>query len=260
MRIAYSFIARAFATLLILASTTSILHAQYGNKGDDAPGYKTRPRTLTTTFVKTGLYVISGGGGNSVLRLSGGGLIVVDGKLPGNYPELAHIIRKIVDQPIRVLIDTNYYVNHTGLNADFLSDGSQVIAQQSVKQALQSYHPDKASISPPSFTYDKEQDLHFGLVEVRLLHFGPARTSGDTIVYFPELKAVALGDLYTADPKPDESAGGSLAGWSTTLGEVLKLDFNVAIPGNGPTVTKSDVEQLKSRIDAALAHQSASSR
>jgi hypothetical protein len=34
---------------------------------------------------------------------------------------------------------------------------------------------------------------------------------------------------------------------------VLKLDFNVAIPGDVPAVSKADVEQLKTRIDAPIA-------
>ncbi len=53
-----------------------------------------------------------------------------------------------------------------------------------------------------------------GGVEVQLKHFGPVRTGGDTVVYFPDLKIVALGDLFvTAAPEPDFSAGGSLVGW-----------------------------------------------
>jgi hypothetical protein len=56
------------------------------------------PKTLddvppSKEMVKTGLYVISGGGCNSVLRLSGNGLILVDGKLPGNYDDLLFHVR-----------------------------------------------------------------------------------------------------------------------------------------------------------------------
>ena len=42
---------------------------------------------LSSDLVKTGLYVLTGKGSNSVLRLSANGLILVDGKLPGSYDD-----------------------------------------------------------------------------------------------------------------------------------------------------------------------------
>jgi glyoxylase-like metal-dependent hydrolase (beta-lactamase superfamily II) len=176
----------------------------------------------------------------------------VDGKLAENYDELRQRVQKVVDQPIRVLVDTSYYVDHTGTNARFLADGTQVAAQENVKQNLLSYHPAEGNVAPPSQTYKQNQTLHFELVEMQLLHFGNARTNGDTVVYFPDLKAVAVGDIYLANPVPDYSAGGSMVGWSSVLSEILKLDFDVAIPGAGPTVSKTDLEALKSKIDALI--------
>ena len=54
---------------------------------------------LTLQLVKTGLYLINGQGSNSLLRLSANGLILVDGKLPGNYDALRARAKKISDQP-----------------------------------------------------------------------------------------------------------------------------------------------------------------
>jgi hypothetical protein len=51
--------------------------------------------TLSADLVKTGLYVISGGGGNTLMRFSASGLILVDGKLPGNYRALMSQVRKL---------------------------------------------------------------------------------------------------------------------------------------------------------------------
>src|SRR3974390_3150464 len=62
---------------------------------------------MSWQLVKTGLYLISGQGSNSVLRLSGNGLILVDGKLPGNYDALMARVNRIVKQPVRALILTN---------------------------------------------------------------------------------------------------------------------------------------------------------
>jgi hypothetical protein len=66
------------------------------------------------------------------------------------------------------------------------------------------------------------------------------------------LKVVAVGDLYSAAPNPDFSAGGSLVGWGQALAQILKLDFDVVVPGTGPVVSRTDLEALKTRIDTLV--------
>lgn len=207
---------------------------------------------LTSNYVKTGLFTISGDGGNTVLRLSGNGLILVNGNFERNFDELLLRVRKIVDQPIRVVIDTDHFENHTGTNGKFLAAGIQVVAQENAKKYMVAHKASGAALTPPSATYDHDQTLQFGLVQVRLLHFGNAHTDGDTVVYFPDLKAVALGGLYTSTPVPDYASGGSLLGWSQALGDVLKLDFDVAVTDSGTTISRSDVELFKVKIDQLI--------
>src|SRR5262245_55078576 len=81
---------------------------------------------LSATLVKTGLFLISGGGGNSLLRLSANGFILVDGKLPGNYDSIVALAKTLSysDQPIRILINTDHHENHTALNAKFIEAGA----------------------------------------------------------------------------------------------------------------------------------------
>lgn len=213
----------------------------------------TIPGELSTHYIRTGLYYISGGGGNSVLRLSGSGLLLIDGKHAGNYDELRKRVKKLSDQVIRVVVNTGPNENRTGTNAKFLADKTPVLGQQNEQQILASVNASGEKIAPPSNFYDHDQTLHLGLVEAQLLHFGNAQTSADTVVYFSDEKTVALGDLYSSNPVPDYSAGGSMVGWSAVLGEVLKLDFNVAVPGDGPAVSRADVEQFKIKMDTLIA-------
>src|SRR5262245_14302610 len=96
------------------------------------------PAKLTADLVKTGLYVISGGGGNSLLRLSANGFIVVDGKLPGNYDALVALTKKISfsEQPVRILILTDHHAEHMGSNANFVADGVHILAHENLKKNL----------------------------------------------------------------------------------------------------------------------------
>jgi cyclase len=208
--------------------------------------------TLNAQLVRTGLYLFSSTGSNTLLRLSAAGLVLVDGQPAANYDILRARVRKISDQPIRALILTDHYASHTGSDAKFLSDGTRIIAQENVKRNLVSCDPPGGVIVPPSMTYDGEYMLRLGGVEAQLLHFGNARTSGDTVVYFPNLKVVAVGDLFSATPSPDFSAGGSLVDWGPVLEQVLKLDFDLVVPGTGPIANRADLEAFKAKIDTLV--------
>jgi glyoxylase-like metal-dependent hydrolase (beta-lactamase superfamily II) len=211
---------------------------------------------MTTQFVKTGLYVISGEGSNSVLRLSANGLILVDGKLPGNYEGLLKRVRRIVDQPVQAVILTNCGESRTGTNAKFLENGTHIIAQENARTNFAACHP-STDRTTPDITFDREYQLRLGGVEAKLMHFGSAYTSSDTVVYFANLKVVAVGDLFATTPSPDFSAGGSLVNWGPVLAQVLKLDFDVAVPSAGPPVTRAEVEAFKTKIDTLVARASA---
>jgi len=208
---------------------------------------------LTWQLVKTGLYLISGNGSNSLLRLSANGLILVDGKLPGNYDALRARAKKISDQPIRALILTGCDESRTGTNAKFAENGSHIVVQENAKQNLAACNLAGDKFTPAIVTYGSEYQIRLGGIEARLMHFGSAYSSSDTVVYFPNLKVVAVGDLFSAKPAPDFAAGGSLVGWGAVLAQVLKLDFDVAIPSTGPVVTRAELEAFKTKIDTTVA-------
>ena len=70
------------------------------------------------------------------------------------------------------------------------------------------------------------------------MHSGSAYTNGDTILHSPNMKVVAVGKLPTSSPIPDDARVGSLLGWVPVLDEVLKPDFDTAVPAGGPPLTK----------------------
>lgn len=209
----------------------------------------------TVNYIKTGLFVISGDGANTVVRLSGNGMILVDGKLNGHYMELVRRAHSFFhDMPMRLLILTGPGKARTGTNADFLQAGIPVLAQEHTKEILARHADGQQSTALPSATFDEERTLKLGGVTVQVRHFGAARTSGDAVVYFPDLKVIAVGDLYTSTlPVPNEAAGGSLEGWQAALHKILQLDFDTVVPGIGPVVKRVDLEALANRIDRLAA-------
>ncbi len=208
---------------------------------------------LQVQLIKTGLYLVSGGGANTLVRMSANGLVLVDGKLPDSYDHLRARLKRISDQPVRALILTNADPDHTGTNAKFLEAGSHIIVNQDAGLPISANDsPRPAGMLPPIITFDREYTLKIGGIEAQLMHYGRAYTGGDTVVYFPNLKVVAIGDLYSALPNPEYSNGGSLVGWGPVLAQVMKLDFDVAIPSTGEPITRADIETFQTKIDTLV--------
>jgi len=215
------------------------------------------PQPQAIQQVKPGLYVITGAGANSTLRITNAGLILVDGKLPGqaNYDALMALIKSVSDQPVKYLIVTHHHADHSGNNQRFLDAGAQVVASEGLKTYLATYAVEPKP-APPSITYaGAEYTVTLGDAKVELHHFGRAHTGGDTVVYFPDLKVVDLSDVVTTGktgPLIDYAGGGSAVDWDNVLAGILKLDFDAAIPGNGDVLTKADVEAYKMKFDLVM--------
>jgi cyclase len=245
-----------------LLITTAILAAAMVTQAQQpaapaAGGGRGAPQPQAIQMVKPGLYMITGAGGNTTVRVTTEGLIVVDGKLPGdaNYNALMTLIKSVSDQPVKYLIVTHHHADHTGNNQKFLDAGAQVVAHENLKKNLVTYESNPKP-APPSITYPgAEYTVKLGGVSVELHHFGRAHTSGDTVAYFPDLKVVDLSDTVTTGktgPLIDYAGGGSATDWTNVLAGVLKLDFDAAIPGNGDVLTKADVQAYKTKFDTVI--------
>lgn len=221
-------------------------------------GGRGAPQPQAIQKVKPDLYMVSGAGGNSTFLVTGEGVILVDGKLPGeeNYNNLMALIKGATDKPVKYMIVTHHHADHTGNNQRFLDAGVQIIATENLKKNLVTYEQNPKP-ADPSITYPgAEYTLKFGGARVDLHHFGNAHTSGDTVVYFPAQKTVCLSDVVTTgktDPLIDYAGGGSATDWTNVLAGVLKLDFDAAVPGNGDVMTKAEVQAYKTKFDAMLA-------
>ena len=216
------------------------------------------PQPQAIQQVKPGLYMITGAGGNSTFRVTSGGIILVDGKLPGeaNYNGLMALIKGASDQPVKYLIVTHHHADHTGNNQRFLDAGVKVVATENLNKNLVTYVQDPKPASADITYPGAEYSVKLGGVTVELHHFGRAHTSGDTVVYFPDLKTVCLSDTVTTgktDPLIDYAGGGSATDWTNVLAGVLKLDFDAAVPGNGDVLTKADVQAYKTKFDTMIA-------
>jgi hypothetical protein len=77
-------------------------------------------------MLKPNLYMITGGGANTLVRVTKEGLIVVDTKNPGdeNYNRVMEEIRSVSTAPVKYVINTHHHPDHVGNNQKFI-DGQK---------------------------------------------------------------------------------------------------------------------------------------
>jgi cyclase len=237
----------------VTLTVSAPLSAQEKGKGGGKGGGKAPPPEIRE--LKPNLYLVTGLGGNTTVRVTDAGLIVVDTKNLGeaNYNALMDLIKTKTQQPPRFAVITHVHQDHSGNTASFLAARAQVVAHENEKALLATYTSAAGTPAAPSITYSKDYTINLGGARAELHHYGPAHTKGDTIVHFPDLRVVAGGDaIPNGQPNCDFPNGGSIVNWPKFLDEVLKLDFDMLVPGHGEIMTKADVQAYKQKWDTLV--------
>src|ERR1700723_2568435 len=110
----------------IFLASTGVLFAQGGGKGAAKAGQTVEKIRL----LKPNLYMITGGGANTLIRLTTEGLIVVDTKNPGddNFNRVMEEIKSVSNLPVKYVLNTHHHPDHVGTNQKFIDPGAQVVA------------------------------------------------------------------------------------------------------------------------------------
>ena len=240
---------------ILCVATAALAQAPEGRGGrGGAPDTVMPAREL-----KPGLFLITGAGANTMVRVTTEGLIVVDTKNPGDeqYNGLVTQIKAVSPLPVKYVINTQHHPDHVGNNQKFLDAGAQVLALEALKSFMASDPRTTAIPGRPTQTFAKDYVLKLGGAEVQAHFYGRGHTGDDTMVYFPDAKVVMVSDQMTdTNPVIDWANGGSWVEWSKVLDGVLKLDFETAIQGRGEPKTRADVEAFKKKVDLVISRAS----
>src|SRR5262245_17895372 len=239
------------AAMLCVVSTTAFAQRGGGGRGGPAAGQTVEKIKM----LKPNLYEITGGGANTLIRVTNQGLIVVDTKNPSdeNFNRVMEEIKSVTAQPVKYVINTHHHPDHVGNNQKFIDAGAQVVALDALKSWMEKDPRTTAIPGRPTQTFAKDYTLKLADAEVRLYSFGRGHTGDDTMVYFPDLKVVMVSDQITdATPIIDFANGGSAVEWTKILDGVLALDFEQAIPGRGEPKSKADIQAYRMRFDTVV--------
>jgi cyclase len=218
-----------------------------GGRGQAGPAIKE---------VKPGLYMVTGAGGNSTVRVTNEGIILVDTKNLGqaNFDALMAQIRTVSQAPLRYVFITHHHQDHSGNIGPAQAAGAEVIVHENLNKNLETYKAAQGTPEKSKVTYATERTVKVGSASAQGRYFGRAHTNGDTWVYFPDVRVVSTGDSFVAAvPNCDSPFGGSVVEWVRTLDQVLKLDFDTAIPGHGnDPLTKADVQAFRDKLNTIV--------
>ena len=217
--------------------------------------------------VKDGLYVIRGpfvpcgtrgcrpGGaddglihepGDVAARVTPEGVILVDDKYPENLTDVLAALRSVTTQPIRYLLNSHHHGDHVSGNVNLAAMGIDIIAHRRIRENFLRLKQPGA----PNIVFEDQGGVFLGGVEVRMYHLGRGHTNGDTVIHFPDLRAIHMGDLVIDGmPVIDYAGGGSALAFVKTIDNLLALDFDTAIPGHGKVMTKPEVLAYRNRFE-----------
>jgi glyoxylase-like metal-dependent hydrolase (beta-lactamase superfamily II) len=234
-------------------------------QGKQAPAQGKAPAPFNLIKVADDLYVIDGGGaGNVAVYITNEGVIMVDDKFEQHFDEIMANVKKVTNQPVKYILSTHYHADHSGGNTRWNSI-AEIISTRNAHDGIVQHKQSNApgNMIPARVTFTQETDLFLGGKEVRARYYGRGHTNGDAFVYFPALKVLHTGDMFTsATPLIDYPGGGSLAEWPKTLDSVMgdkSLDFDTVIPGHGPVSKKADLltyrnnaETMRTRVQTLI--------
>jgi cyclase len=194
-----------------------------------------------------GTYMLFGKGGNIGLSVGEDGVLLIDSQFKQLTKKiLSAINNKITDKSVKYLINTHWHQDHTGGNENFANNGAVVIAQENVRERLNTkqfveFLNKTFEASPlkalPIITYNDSITFYFNEDKIDVYHLPNAHTDGDSIIYFNKKNIIQTGDIYVNGRYPfiDHSSGGTIDGLITGIEKIISTINNETkiIPGHG---------------------------
>jgi cyclase len=181
---------------------------------------------------------------NAGVLVDDAGVVVIDTVAT---EKRAHLLRESVDGLARgsrrIVVNTHAHGDHTFGNFVF-GQQATLIAHERAREdmaatglALTGLWPEtdwgQIDITLPSVTVNDDLTLHLGDRIARLIHVGPAHTTGDIVVWLPAERVLFAGDVLMSQVTPFNLFG-SVEGGLAAIEKLRSLRPEVVVCGHGP--------------------------
>jgi cyclase len=190
------------------------------------------------------------GSANSTFLVGHKGILVVDtGFDTTEGSKLLREIRKVSQLPVLYVINTHYHPDHQGGNfaigpnativsTDFTRDRTLAVMQTSPQ-----FH-----FKPADITFNQKLTIYLEPYSVEVYFPGKAHTSGDALVYFPQHRSIAMGDLFLNRSCPAMDQG-SVENWIKALDEVLARPLDKVVPGHFELASNVELQRFRDYLN-----------
>jgi len=212
---------------------------------------------ITTTPLRRNVTALLGAGGNIAVLAAKEGKLVVDSGYASCQPQLTASLAAINAEPIMVLINTHWHLDHVDGNEWMHSAGATIWAHENTRSRMSSTQfmaAFNATIPPaptgalPTVLVNTYRKLSDSISTLMLTHYEPAHTDTDLSVHFTEADIFHTGDTWFNGFYPfiDYSSGGSINGMIAAAEKNLATvtDTTIIIPGHGPIGNKAQLTEF----------------
>jgi len=216
---------------------------------------------ITTTELGSGLYMLTGAGGNLGLSVGPDGAFLIDDQFAPLSDKIKAAVARLSDKPVRFVVNTHWHGDHTGGNENLGRDGAVIVAHENVRKRMSVDSFSKAFgestlAAPPAalpiITFAESVTFHLNGMAIKAIHTRPAHTDGDVVIYFPDANVIHVGDLLFNGIYPfiDVESGGSIDGYVAVIDAILPSldDRTKIIPGHGPMATKAEFQAFRDML------------
>jgi glyoxylase-like metal-dependent hydrolase (beta-lactamase superfamily II) len=181
---------------------------------------------------------MSADGYNSMFMVTDEGVVVVDAP-PGIGDKIFAAVLEVTDEPITHLIYSHAHKHHIG--AAHLFENVTVIAHNETSKTLKERNDPDRPVPDRNFT--REMNLQIGDQVLQLLYPGPYHEQGNIFVYLPEHKVLMAVDHVVPGGIPWKHLSNTpdVPAFINSIDQALAIDFDVFVPGHGPTGTRQDI-------------------
>jgi cyclase len=166
-------------------------------------------------------------------------------------PQMAPVIQKdiadTVGKPMRWLLNTHWHPDHIACNPAWHRAGATIIAHESCARSAGDWE------GKPDITFTETYTLEGDGRRAEMKWLGGTHTPWDTVVSFPWARALHIADLFGWGLIPVQSVDDPMVSRiHEVLGEVLRYDADVLIPGHGPLLTRAHIRRWLAYFDDLL--------
>jgi glyoxylase-like metal-dependent hydrolase (beta-lactamase superfamily II) len=212
-----------FTNLRSLAATAVVTIGATGTLQADTP-------LSYTNEIAPGVYSFGGGNGyHSMFLVTDEGVVAFETINSAHSEMMIEAIRGVTDQPIEFAMHSHNHWDHASGGGVFQAAGAETVAHTLAAQYLAAVPGQDTSI-PDIVWGGNRHDIEIAGMTVQLHYLGLNHGLGMTVFVIPEKRVAYIADLVTPNRvgfniMPDFNIGE----WERTLGEILELDFDVAV-------------------------------